>query len=201
MEQKILLPRTSSPWTETSAVGIYHSILRDTVQQVYSKEIAIGILSPSMHKYIVGKYGWLCNPYASETERLEECHRNESILQSGKVGKWYGQGPWTRSLACRIPRKYEGRYVHQIKFEFTKEFAEELRTDEGIHRKEDVVVLLINSDESTAIELIPVQFASLYCPDWDDNHPTVLAWLKEWKEAVKIENATGCNPMLDEYFY
>ena len=202
MDQKILLPRTSTWWTNLEGIEIFNKLKNPktglSIEKVYGKTIKIGTLSPCLSESVVGKYGWLLSPYSSEMENLQLAEEYQAILQSGKQGKWRGQGPWTRGLFCRVPEKYIGRKVYQIEFDLTDEFVDELRAEGLPVVQRDVAVLLVQPRAKVnPLRQIPVQFASLYCPDWDDNHPTVLSWLEQWKDAVVVEEATGFNPILD----
>lgn len=192
MEDKKLTLRKPLKWTQDHSIEIYDAISKNKIPQRFAKEIKIAQFSPYMSKSVVGKYGWL-------TEDEQDSGEYESILKSGKVGVWPGQGPWTRGLFCKVSEEYIGKEVYEIKFDFTDNFIEQLKK-EGINRRKDLLVFLIKPHfKAGKVELIPVEFASLYCPEWDDDHPVVLEWLEEWREAVKEEEETGFNPLLDPW--
>jgi hypothetical protein len=197
MAQEKLFLKKPMRWTEIMGPKVFDSTLKPKTKALFGAEIKIGTFSPHTSVHIVSKYGWLNGFHGPdwEAENFRKSKEYEAIVQSGKQGEWYGQGPWTRGLFYRVPQKYEGKFVKIITIEFTEWFIRKLR-NKGINRRKDVIALLINPNPKK-IEQIPIEFGSLYCPEWDDDHPAVLAWLEEWKWAVEIEEETGFNPMFD----
>lgn len=193
MKNETLAARSTLPWTTGNALAIWRCLLNQRISEGLSstvKNIQDMSLFTASSTYIVGKHGWIhTNSHNSDqddrNDRASDLY--ESILESGKQGVWYGDGPFERGTYCRVDPSHEGRFVYRVQIEFTESAALEFG------RNEDMLILLLNNP----VIPLPVQHADLFCPNWDKYHPSVMAWLKEWQEAVKVEEETGFNTMFD----
>ncbi len=177
----------------------YDTIWKALINQKIWPELAVSIeridlmtsfyLNQGMPTHIVGKYGWVHLSSMDKNRADDESDLCERILQSGALAKWHGQGPFERSISCRVHPKYIGKSAYLTEITFVEGFANDV-----YGRKSDVLVMVESNGE---IIPVPAQYASFHCPSWDNNHPSVLAWLEEWKWAVGIEEQTGFNPMFD----
>lgn len=191
----LLKPKTTLPWVLDNADAICKCLEEGKIVA----ELIPFLIEPRFGSFSEGidlafemevsNYGWVLgkSDYDNGEQATFETEILESTLQSGKTGKWWGDGPYVNSIFYKVDVKYIGKTIYQLHLNFTDEAAKEFGQDgEVLH-----LVLHKKTSRSLKLEVVPAQYAHLFCPEWDNKHPAMLAWLEEWKQMADLEEESG----------
>jgi hypothetical protein len=191
----LLKPKTTLPWVLDNADAICKCLEEGKIIE----ELIPFLIEPRFHNFSKGiefafemevsNHGWVLgkSDYDNGERAAFETEILESTLQSGKTGKWWGDGPYVNSIFYKVDTQYIGKTIYQVNLNFTPEAAKEL----GQNEESLFLVLKKKTAKSLTVEAVPAQYAHLFCPEWDNKHPDMLTWLEEWKQIAEWEEESG----------
>ncbi len=150
----------------------------------------------SMLPHVVIKYGWIFYDRSDLEWGIQQAEQYEAVLQSGNYsGSPYGT-PYERSTYSKVDQRFIGRQVIKVSVTFSIEFQKIYR------REKDLFAMLLPENSHSKPIPLAVSFGNIFCPEWDNNHPDVLRWLKQtWQPAAEMELEFGINPLFDPFVF